>query len=117
MNYSIKSRFVIILIVTVGLVGSADVRAQSRDDAQKRMFAARLRRRERTEAKEAARPAAERGAASRRAEARQPARSRVDVSPAALRATGPNLGRPAATPVVPHGHRGGRGGRGGRDRR
>ena len=104
MNNSSKSRLVIVLIMTVGLVGSAEVRAQSRDDAQKRLFAARLKRREHISATQSARSAEADHANHGKVGAHQPARSAVDISRAAPRATGPSLGLPAATAVVPSGN-------------
>jgi Domain of unknown function (DUF4214) len=94
-----KSLLVVTLIVTVVSVGSADVRAQSRENTQKRLFAERLSRL----AIESARSAADARAAERKKKAHKPVRSAVDVSVAVSRANGPNLGVPAATPVVPPG--------------
>jgi hypothetical protein len=104
MNKFSNLRLVIFLIMTVGWVGSANVRAQSRDDTHKRLFAARLSRREHISKTKSARSAERAHAAHQKVEAHQPARSAVDVIVAARRETGPNLGVSSATPFVPSGH-------------
>jgi hypothetical protein len=113
-----KSRFAIVLTVIVWLIGAADLRAQSRDDSQKRLFAARLTRTARIAATQAPRSANTRGE-SRNVESSPRKRSATDATRSApshhahaARATpvvtGPTLGISPATVVTPSGYGSGR---------
>ena len=118
MNQLTTCRLVIALLVIAWLLGSTDIRAQSRDDSQKRLFAARLTRGARISATSPTRSVSAH-AALRKVEASRPASFANDISSAsaarlalaaraAPSATGQSLGIPMATPCVPSAHGSGR---------
>jgi hypothetical protein len=113
-----KSRLVLMTIVTLWLVEGAEIRAESRDDTQKRMFVARLTREARISAAHVARSHGAR-ASVRKVEGSQLTRSLIDASQsspssvahasvATVLVANSNLGVVAATVVTPSGFGSGR---------